>query len=172
MPIGFLRPGTSCAREDKGKGHFQGTSRELCQQDRGGGFQLAEDKEVSCRGRCSWPELRGVYTHQPIFFFPCLHADLLDVSQMVLRIEGPQRLPRGYEIVLYIPASDADKVGVFYAQSKFFLTPSSSFVVLLRSLQLSSLTLSSPHSSDDTSEATHALSILLQIFLVLIILSS
>ncbi|XP_010141751.1 PREDICTED: protein-arginine deiminase type-2, partial [Buceros rhinoceros silvestris] len=45
--------------------------------------------------------------------------DLLDMSQMVLRIEGPQRLPRGYEIVLHIPASDTDKVGVFYAQNPF-----------------------------------------------------
>uniref|UniRef100_A0A8C8E9S7 protein-arginine deiminase n=1 Tax=Otus sunia TaxID=257818 RepID=A0A8C8E9S7_9STRI len=40
--------------------------------------------------------------------------DLLDMSRMVLRTEGPPRLPRGYEIVLYIPVSDADKVGVFY----------------------------------------------------------
>lgn len=97
-------------------------------------------------------------------FLPRLHPDLLDMSQMVLRIEGPQRLPRGYEIVLHIPASDADKVGVFYAQSKSFLTSSSSFVVLLRSLQLSSLTLSSPRSSDSTSEATHVLSIPSPIF--------
>ncbi|KFV15878.1 Protein-arginine deiminase type-2, partial [Pterocles gutturalis] len=46
--------------------------------------------------------------------------DLLDMSQMVLRTEGPQRLPRGYEIVLYISVSDADKVGVFYVQNPFF----------------------------------------------------
>ncbi|NXE57691.1 PADI2 deiminase, partial [Casuarius casuarius] len=46
--------------------------------------------------------------------------DLLDMSRMVLRTEGPQRLPRGYEIVLYIPVSDADKVGVFYVQNPFF----------------------------------------------------
>jgi len=37
---------------------------------------------------------------------------------MVLRIEGPQHLPRGYEIVLYVHMSDADKVGVFHMQSK------------------------------------------------------
>nr|XP_009680904.1 PREDICTED: protein-arginine deiminase type-2 [Struthio camelus australis] len=46
--------------------------------------------------------------------------DLLDMSRMVLRTEGPQRLPRGYEIVLYIPVSDSDKVGVFYVQNPFF----------------------------------------------------
>ncbi|KAM6371459.1 protein-arginine deiminase type-2-like [Pluvialis apricaria] len=46
--------------------------------------------------------------------------DLLDMSRMVLRTEGPQRLPRGYEIVLYIPVSDADKVGVFHVQNPFF----------------------------------------------------
>ncbi|GAB0198707.1 protein-arginine deiminase type-2-like [Grus japonensis] len=46
--------------------------------------------------------------------------DLLDMSRMVLRTKGPQRLPRGYEIVLYIPVSDADKVGVFYMQNPFF----------------------------------------------------
>uniref|UniRef100_A0A8D0F769 Peptidyl arginine deiminase 2 n=1 Tax=Strix occidentalis caurina TaxID=311401 RepID=A0A8D0F769_STROC len=46
--------------------------------------------------------------------------DLLDMSRMVLRTEGPPRLPRGYEIVLYIPVSDADKVGVFYVQNPFF----------------------------------------------------
>ncbi|KFW93378.1 Protein-arginine deiminase type-2, partial [Phalacrocorax carbo] len=46
--------------------------------------------------------------------------ELLDMSRMVLRTEGPQHLPRGYEIILYIPVSDADKVGVFYVQSPFF----------------------------------------------------
>uniref|UniRef100_A0A8C3V3H0 protein-arginine deiminase n=1 Tax=Catharus ustulatus TaxID=91951 RepID=A0A8C3V3H0_CATUS len=40
--------------------------------------------------------------------------DLLDMAQMVLRTEGPQRLPRGYEIVLSVSVSDADKVGVFH----------------------------------------------------------
>uniref|UniRef100_A0A8C3NKP6 protein-arginine deiminase n=1 Tax=Geospiza parvula TaxID=87175 RepID=A0A8C3NKP6_GEOPR len=43
--------------------------------------------------------------------------DLLDMAQMVLRTEGPQRLPRGYEIVLSISVSDADKVGVFHLES-------------------------------------------------------
>uniref|UniRef100_A0A8C9FFB5 Protein-arginine deiminase n=1 Tax=Pavo cristatus TaxID=9049 RepID=A0A8C9FFB5_PAVCR len=46
--------------------------------------------------------------------------DLLDMSRMVLRIEGPQHLPRGYEIVLYVHVSDADKVGVFHMQNPFF----------------------------------------------------
>uniref|UniRef100_A0A8C3DNA4 Protein-arginine deiminase n=3 Tax=Corvus moneduloides TaxID=1196302 RepID=A0A8C3DNA4_CORMO len=46
--------------------------------------------------------------------------DLLDMAQMVLRTEGPQRLPRGYEIVLSISANDADKVGVFHVQNPFF----------------------------------------------------
>ncbi|KAI1231367.1 Protein-arginine deiminase type-2, partial [Lamprotornis superbus] len=35
--------------------------------------------------------------------------DLLDMAQMVLRTEGPQRLPRGYEIVLSVSVNDADK---------------------------------------------------------------
>lgn len=106
--------------------------------------------------RAGWPELHGAITQ--LFFSVCT-PDLLDMSRMVLRTEGPQRLPRGYEIVLYIPVSDADKVGVFYVQSKSFLTsssvPSSSFVVLLRSLQA----LCFPCSSNGTSEANHALSI-------------
>ncbi|XP_019367119.1 PREDICTED: protein-arginine deiminase type-2-like, partial [Gavialis gangeticus] len=46
--------------------------------------------------------------------------DLLDMARMVLRTEGPQRLPPGYEMVLYIPVSDSDKVGVFYVQNPFF----------------------------------------------------
>ncbi|NWJ01842.1 PADI2 deiminase, partial [Crypturellus undulatus] len=46
--------------------------------------------------------------------------DLLDMSRMVLRTSGPQKLPRGYEIVLHVAASDADKVGVFHVQSPFF----------------------------------------------------
>nr|XP_060614758.1 protein-arginine deiminase type-2 [Anolis sagrei ordinatus] len=46
--------------------------------------------------------------------------DLEDMSRMMLRTQGPQRLPAGYEMVLYIPASDADNVGVFYLQNPFF----------------------------------------------------
>uniref|UniRef100_A0A8D2NYH2 protein-arginine deiminase n=1 Tax=Zosterops lateralis melanops TaxID=1220523 RepID=A0A8D2NYH2_ZOSLA len=50
-----------------------------------------------------------------------LPPDLLDMAQMVLRTEGPQRLPRGYEIILSVSVNDADKVGVFHVQSKAFL---------------------------------------------------
>uniref|UniRef100_A0A8C8RWX1 Protein-arginine deiminase n=1 Tax=Pelusios castaneus TaxID=367368 RepID=A0A8C8RWX1_9SAUR len=46
--------------------------------------------------------------------------DLQDMSRMILRTEGPQRLPAGYEMVLYIPMSDSDKVGVFYVENPFF----------------------------------------------------
>ncbi|XP_023796051.1 protein-arginine deiminase type-2-like [Cyanistes caeruleus] len=49
-----------------------------------------------------------------------LPPDLLDLAQMVLRTEGPQRLPRGYEIVLSISVNNADKVGVFHVQNPFF----------------------------------------------------
>lgn len=44
--------------------------------------------------------------------------DLKDMSQMILRTKGPDRLPAGYEMVLYIPVSDSDKVGVFYVESE------------------------------------------------------
>ncbi|XP_053136962.1 protein-arginine deiminase type-2-like isoform X2 [Hemicordylus capensis] len=46
--------------------------------------------------------------------------DLEDMSRMVLRTRGPDRLPPGYEMVLYIPMSDSDKIGVFYLQNPFF----------------------------------------------------
>lgn len=38
---------------------------------------------------------------------------------MILRTKGPDRLPAGYEIVLYISMSDSDKVGVFYVESEW-----------------------------------------------------
>lgn len=47
-----------------------------------------------------------------------LPTDLKDMSQMILRTKGPDRLPAGYEIVLYISMSDSDKVGVFYVESE------------------------------------------------------
>uniref|UniRef100_A0A674GU46 Protein-arginine deiminase n=1 Tax=Taeniopygia guttata TaxID=59729 RepID=A0A674GU46_TAEGU len=53
---------------------------------------------------------------EPVFS----REDLLDMAQMVLRTEGPQRLPRGYEIILSVSVSDADKVGVFHVQNPFF----------------------------------------------------
>ncbi|KAB0402232.1 hypothetical protein E2I00_013697 [Balaenoptera physalus] len=43
-----------------------------------------------------------------------------DMSQMILRTKGPDHLPTGYEIVLYISMSDSDKVGVFYVENPFF----------------------------------------------------
>ncbi|XP_044277098.1 protein-arginine deiminase type-2 [Varanus komodoensis] len=46
--------------------------------------------------------------------------DLDDMSRMILRTKGPDRLPPGYEMVLHIPMSDTDKVGVFYLQNPFF----------------------------------------------------
>uniref|UniRef100_A0A452V7N9 Peptidyl arginine deiminase 2 n=1 Tax=Ursus maritimus TaxID=29073 RepID=A0A452V7N9_URSMA len=46
--------------------------------------------------------------------------DLKDMSQMILRTKGPDRLPAGYEIVLYISMADSDKVGVFYVENPFF----------------------------------------------------
>ncbi|KAM3824077.1 LOW QUALITY PROTEIN: protein-arginine deiminase type-2 [Vipera latastei] len=46
--------------------------------------------------------------------------DLEDMSRMILRTQGPDRLPVGYEMVLHIPLSDTDKVGVFYLQNPFF----------------------------------------------------
>ncbi|XP_058409006.1 protein-arginine deiminase type-2 isoform X4 [Diceros bicornis minor] len=46
--------------------------------------------------------------------------DLKDMSQMILRTKGPEHLPAGYEIVLYISMSDSDKVGVFYVQNPYF----------------------------------------------------
>lgn len=52
-------------------------------------------------------------------------TDLEDMSRMILRTKGPERLPPGYEMVLYIPISDSDKVGVFYLQSKWLLSLSS-----------------------------------------------
>lgn len=60
---------------------------------------------------------------QAILFVPTasclpLSADLKDMSQMILRTKGPDRLPAGYEIVLYISMSDSDKVGVFYVESE------------------------------------------------------
>ncbi|VTJ50685.1 Hypothetical predicted protein [Marmota monax] len=46
--------------------------------------------------------------------------DLKDMSPMVLRTKGPDRLPAGYEMVLYIAMGDSDKVGVFYVEKPFF----------------------------------------------------
>uniref|UniRef100_UPI00398F313B protein-arginine deiminase type-2-like isoform X2 n=1 Tax=Pristiophorus japonicus TaxID=55135 RepID=UPI00398F313B len=42
-----------------------------------------------------------------------LFEDLGDMSQMILRTEGPNFLPPGYKLQLYISASDREKVQVF-----------------------------------------------------------
>uniref|UniRef100_A0A6I8NV05 Protein-arginine deiminase n=2 Tax=Ornithorhynchus anatinus TaxID=9258 RepID=A0A6I8NV05_ORNAN len=42
-------------------------------------------------------------------------ADLQDMSLMVLRTEGPEALFANHQLVLHVPVSDADKVGVFHA---------------------------------------------------------
>ncbi|XP_038603262.1 protein-arginine deiminase type-1-like [Tachyglossus aculeatus] len=42
-------------------------------------------------------------------------ADLQDMSLMVLRTEGPEALFDNHQLVLHVPMSDADKVGVFHA---------------------------------------------------------
>lgn len=104
---------------------------------------VEREEQIFLRGRRksqegAWAELHRAIIHHAITIFFLATPDLLDMSRMILRTEGPQCLPRGYKIILYVPVSDADKVGVYYVQSKSFLTSSSasssSFVVLLRSL--------------------------------------
>ena len=57
---------------------------------------------------------------------------------MILRTKGPEHLPAGYEIVLYISMSDSDKVGVFCVESEYplptlqWLLPSGSVLHPLR----------------------------------------
>ncbi|XP_069805218.1 protein-arginine deiminase type-2 [Dendropsophus ebraccatus] len=48
-------------------------------------------------------------------------ADLLDMSKMVLRIKGPEKLPAGYNLMLYISATDAPNLGVFYLYEKAYI---------------------------------------------------
>ncbi|CAH2318424.1 -arginine deiminase type-2 [Pelobates cultripes] len=47
-------------------------------------------------------------------------ADLLDMSRMVLRTRGPEKLPAGYHLLLYISASDSENLGVFHCHSKVY----------------------------------------------------
>lgn len=61
---------------------------------------------------------RALLPRDPLPNLPYLPTDLQDMSQMILRTKGPDRLPAGYEIVLYIAMSDSDKVGVFYVESE------------------------------------------------------
>lgn len=47
-------------------------------------------------------------------------TDLLDMSKMVLRIKGPEKLPTGYHLMLHVSATDAQSLGVFYLHSKVY----------------------------------------------------
>ncbi|XP_040182985.1 protein-arginine deiminase type-2 [Rana temporaria] len=47
-------------------------------------------------------------------------TDLLDMSKMVLRIQGPEKLPTGYQLMLHVSATDAQSLGVFYLHSKVY----------------------------------------------------
>ncbi|XP_075696679.1 protein-arginine deiminase type-2-like isoform X1 [Rhinoderma darwinii] len=47
-------------------------------------------------------------------------ADLLDMSRMLLRIQGPEKLPTGYHLLLYISATDAPNLGVFHQHNKVY----------------------------------------------------
>lgn len=67
------------------------------------------------------PKQKAEASHYPSHLTsmaPVCPSDLKDMSQMILRTKGPDRLPAGYEMVLYISASDSDKVGVFYVESE------------------------------------------------------
>nr|XP_033777414.1 protein-arginine deiminase type-2-like isoform X1 [Geotrypetes seraphini] len=44
--------------------------------------------------------------------------DLQDMSMMLLRIRGPEKLPTSYNLLLHISPSDSDKLGVFHSQNK------------------------------------------------------
>uniref|UniRef100_A0A8C5JFG7 protein-arginine deiminase n=1 Tax=Junco hyemalis TaxID=40217 RepID=A0A8C5JFG7_JUNHY len=112
-PGGAPRPRPGHAREGRDKGWEKGirvtahgAPALVCQHARAGG-----------EGRRSKPQEETWRAPPDLLRFP---PDLLDMAQMVLRTEGPQRLPRGYEIVLSISVSDADKVGVFHVQNPFF----------------------------------------------------
>ncbi|KAM4702561.1 protein-arginine deiminase type-2 [Rhinophrynus dorsalis] len=47
--------------------------------------------------------------------------DLLDMSRMVLRTRGPEKLPAGYHLLLHISASDSENLGVFHHQNKMYV---------------------------------------------------
>ncbi|KAM3922488.1 protein-arginine deiminase type-2-like [Leptodactylus fuscus] len=46
--------------------------------------------------------------------------DILDMSKMLLRIQGPEKLPTGYNLMLYISATDAPSLGVFHLNNKVY----------------------------------------------------
>ncbi|XP_044138447.1 protein-arginine deiminase type-2-like [Bufo gargarizans] len=47
-------------------------------------------------------------------------TDLLDMSKMLLRIRGPEKLPTGYHLLLYISATEAPNLGVFHLHNKMY----------------------------------------------------
>ncbi|XP_018430274.1 PREDICTED: protein-arginine deiminase type-2-like [Nanorana parkeri] len=47
-------------------------------------------------------------------------SDLLDMSKMILRIHGPEKLPTGYLLMLHVSPTDARSLGVFYLHSKVY----------------------------------------------------
>ncbi|XP_031760628.1 protein-arginine deiminase type-2 isoform X1 [Xenopus tropicalis] len=46
--------------------------------------------------------------------------DLLDMSPMCLWVRGPEKLPTGYYLLLYVSASDAGNLGVFHYHNKIY----------------------------------------------------
>ncbi|KAM4651927.1 protein-arginine deiminase type-2 [Discoglossus pictus] len=46
--------------------------------------------------------------------------DLQDMSRMVLRTRGPEKLPTGYHLLLYISASESKNLGVFHYHNKMY----------------------------------------------------
>ncbi|XP_075046967.1 protein-arginine deiminase type-2 [Mixophyes fleayi] len=47
-------------------------------------------------------------------------ADLLDMSRLVLRIKGPEKLPTSYQLLLYISTTDSPSLGVFHFHNKMY----------------------------------------------------
>ncbi|KAM9299548.1 protein-arginine deiminase type-2 [Gastrophryne carolinensis] len=47
-------------------------------------------------------------------------TDLQDMSRMVLRIHGPEKLPTSFQLMLHITATDAQSMGVFYLHNKVY----------------------------------------------------
>lgn len=126
VPIGFLRPGTGCARGKKKKNVSKHKPQALLAGPQAV-FPACMPRLVTRKEHAAW---RRAGAHKLAELAPrfvlARTPDLLDMSRMVLRTEGPQHLPRGYEIMLYVPVSDADKVGVFHVQSKSFPIAASS----------------------------------------------
>uniref|UniRef100_G1NSD3 Peptidyl arginine deiminase 2 n=1 Tax=Myotis lucifugus TaxID=59463 RepID=G1NSD3_MYOLU len=75
---------------------------------------------VNCDREVPWLSKEDCKDNK-VYTSSCVHpSDLKDMSQMILRTKGPDRLPAGYEIVLYISMADSDRVGVFYVENPFF----------------------------------------------------